>query len=128
MFKISDATKGGVKKSVQPKTKKKEEKSSSDLSKLDDNAKEVAVKFKKGCECHDQNCFEGILSSDQRRGKRPLALQARFLSQKFPILLQLYECSIWWQEANADSGIVAVRSTLTMISTENFNSSAAHSN
>jgi hypothetical protein len=59
VFQISDATKGVGKKSGPPKSKKKDEKCGADLSKLDDNAKEVAIKFKKGCECHDQNCFEG---------------------------------------------------------------------
>ena len=34
-------------------------KSVPDFSKLNDNAKEVALRFKKGCECHEHNCFEG---------------------------------------------------------------------
>ena len=34
-------------------------KSVPDFSKLNDNAKEVLLRFKKGCECHEHNCFEG---------------------------------------------------------------------
>ena len=41
------------------RVKSKSNKEDKDISKLDDNAKEVAIKFKAGCECHEQNCFQG---------------------------------------------------------------------
>lgn len=43
-----------------PKKSADKVKKSTDISKLDDNAKEVAIRFKSGCECQDQNCFEGL--------------------------------------------------------------------
>ena len=47
------------------KLKSKSNKEDKDISKLDDNAKEVAIKFKAGCECHEQNCFQGKHSNLQ---------------------------------------------------------------
>lgn len=31
-----------------------------DISKLDENVREVALSLKKGCECQEQNCFDGF--------------------------------------------------------------------
>ena len=31
-----------------------------DISKLDENVREVGLRLKKGCECQDQNCFDGF--------------------------------------------------------------------
>ena len=31
-----------------------------DISKLDENVREVGLRLKKGCECMDQNCFDGF--------------------------------------------------------------------
>ena len=31
-----------------------------DISKLDENVREVALRLKKGCECQEQNCFDGF--------------------------------------------------------------------
>jgi len=53
---FSETSKVPIKRKV---SKKNQSKEGSDLSKLDENAKEVAIKFKNGCECHDQNCFKG---------------------------------------------------------------------
>ena len=31
-----------------------------DISKLDENVREVGLRLKKGCECQEQNCFDGF--------------------------------------------------------------------
>ena len=31
-----------------------------DISKLDENVREVAIRLEKGCECQEQNCFDGF--------------------------------------------------------------------
>ena len=43
-------------KAVRPKCKR----TYKDISKLDENVREVGLRLKKGCECMDQNCFDGF--------------------------------------------------------------------
>ena len=63
--------------------KKSQSKEGSDLSKLDENAKEVAIRFKNGCECHDQNCFKGNISQSPLRIFIRIFLDLNFLFLDF---------------------------------------------
>ena len=47
---INEKTKAGA----------KNKKAYKDISKLDENVREVALRLQKGCECQEQNCFDGF--------------------------------------------------------------------
>ena len=42
------------------KISQKNKRTYKDISKLDENVREVALRLQKGCECQEQNCFDGF--------------------------------------------------------------------